>query len=145
MKLIIKKVTPTAIVPERQTDGSAGYDLCVDYENPISIQPHESALVSTGLAFEIPEGYVGCIYARSGISIKRHIRPSTCVSVIDSDYRGAVWLPMYNDSDKVQTVEPHERVAQLVLHKIVTPEIEIVEELSETERGDGGLGSTGRK
>lgn len=143
-KIKIKRVTETAILPERKTDGSVGYDLCVDSDKPIEIQPHNSVIVSTGLAFEIPIGYAGCIYARSGISIKRNIRPSTCVSVIDSDYRGDVMLPMYNDSDEVQIVEPYERVAQLVLHKVWIPEVEVVEELSDTERGKKGFGSTGR-
>lgn len=137
-------MTETAILPDRKTDGAAGYDLCVDSDKPIEIKPHEAVIVSTGIAFEIPKGYVGCVYARSGISIKRHVRPSTCVSVIDSDYRGDVRLPMYNDSGETQIIEPYERVAQIVLHKIATPEIEVVDKLEETDRGENGFGSTGR-
>ena len=143
-KLKIKRVTDTAIVPEVKTNGSAGYDLCVDSSETIEIPPHKTVMAQTGLAFEIPDGYFGAIYARSGVSTKRGIRPATCVSVIDSDYRGNVGLPLHNDTDEIRVVEPYERVAQMVLQKALVVDIEIVEDLNDTERGDGGFGSTGR-
>lgn len=143
--MFIKKVTPTGVKPERQTNGSAGYDLCVDSENEITIESHKSVIVGTGIAFSIPKGYCGLIFARSGISTKRGIRPSTCVSVIDSDYRGEVMLPLYNDSDSPQIIKPYERVGQLIMIKPYYPEIEIVDDLdTNTERGENGFGSTGR-
>lgn len=142
--LRIKKVTETAIKPERGTKGSAGYDLCVDSEKDIVIPPHKAEMFKTGLAFSIPDGYCGLIFARSGISTKRGLRPSTCVSVIDSDYRGEVRLPIYNDSDFYQTVKPYEKVAQMVLVKPYIVDVEIVDSLDDTERGENGFGSTGR-
>lgn len=142
--LSIRKVTETAILPKRATSGSAGYDLCVDSDEETIIPPHETVMLSSGLAFAIPRGYLGAIYARSGISTKRALRPATCVSIIDSDYRGVVMLPMHNDSDEEQIIEPHERVAQLIIQKPCYFELELVDELDETERSDHGFGSTGR-
>ena len=140
----IKKVTSTAIKPERKTSGAAGYDLCVDSDEKVTIPPHSVKMLSTGLAFSIPDGYAGFIYARSGTATKKRLHPATCVSVIDSDYRGNVMLPTVNDSDEPKEIQPHERIAQLVIQKVYTPELELVEELEDTERGSEGFGSTGR-
>lgn len=140
----VKKLTPTAILPETKTEGAAGFDLCVDSAEPIVVQPHSTVMVSSGLAFAIPKNYFGAIYARSGISTREGIRPATCVSVIDSDYRGNVGLPLHNDTDFVRVIEPYSRVAQIIFQEAPTTELEVVEELDETKRNSGGFGSTGR-
>ena len=140
----VKKVTKTAIFPERKSIGAAGYDLCVDCDKEFTIPPHETAIVWSGLAFEIPKGYFGAIYARSGMSTREGIRPATCVSVIDSDYRGNVGLPLHNDTDEPKIIAPYDRVAQIIFQKALIVELNLVERLEETERGDGGFGSTGR-
>lgn len=144
MIIKIKKLTDTAIVPMQSSNGAAGYDLCVDSSEPIVIKPHETVMVQSNIAFAIPEGYFGAIYARSGISTKRGLRPATCVSVIDSDYRGGVGLPIHNDSEEVGIVHPYERVAQIVFQAAMDAEFGLVDSLDETDRGDKGFGSTGR-
>jgi dUTP pyrophosphatase len=144
MKIKVKRLTDTAIIPERKTDGAAGFDLYVDSADPILIYPHSTKMVFSGLAFAIPKGYFGAIYARSGFSINLGIRPATCVSVIDSDYRGNVGLPLHNDTDHIRVIEPYSRVAQMVIQEAFTPELEEADELDETERGEGGFGSTGK-
>lgn len=138
-----KKITPTAIFPKRASSGAACYDLYVDTEETVRIAPHQTYIFQTNVSMAIPREYCGLIFARSGISTKRYLRPSTCVSVIDSDYRGSVGLPIHNDSDDYQFVQPHERVAQLMIVPAVPIEIELVDELPGTERGAGGFGSTG--
>lgn len=142
--LRVKRVSPTAILPKQQTAGAAGIDLCADPPEDVVINPHETVMISSGLAFEIPAGYFGAIYARSGLSTKRGLRPANCVGVIDSDYRGPVGLPLHNDTDEVRVVQPGDRVAQMVIQEAFGVILEEVEELSETERGSGGFGSTGR-
>jgi dUTP pyrophosphatase len=140
----IKKVSETAVVPERQSIGAAGFDLYADIDKPIEIAPHETVLIQSGIAFEIPKNYFGAIYARSGISTRRGLRPATCVSVIDSDYRGSVGLPIHNDGECVGVIEPHERVAQIVFQKALIVDLELVDSLEDTDRGDNGFGSSGR-
>lgn len=140
----VKRVTKTAVVPERKSIGAAGFDLCADITEPVVIRPGETALIYSGIAFAIPKNYFGAIYARSGLATLRGLRPATCVSVIDSDYRGNVGLPIHNDSDKERTIMPHERIAQIVFQKALIPELEVVSSLEETERGENGFGSTGR-
>lgn len=139
----IKKLTPTAIAPKRQTDGAAGYDLYIDSAEPIKIPPHSTVMVQSNIAFQIPDGFFGAVYARSGLSTKDGVRPATCVSVIDSDYRGSVGLPLHNDTDSEKVIAPYSRVAQIVFQRAYTPKIVVVDTLSETERGVGGFGSTG--
>lgn len=143
LQVKVKKVSETAILPTKATEGSAGFDLYADIDKEALIHPHDTLLLSTGLAFEIPKGYFGAIYPRSGISSKRGVRLANCVGVIDSDYRGVVGLPMHNDCDSSRYVKPHERVAQIIFQKY--DEVELIEtnELSETDRGTGGFGSTG--
>lgn len=140
----IKRITETAIMPKQGSIGAAGFDLCIDSSEAVVIPPHSTVMVQSGIAFEIPKGYFGAVYARSGISTREGIRPATCVSVIDSDYRGSVGLPLHNDTDVEKIIQPYERVAQIVFQQALIPELELVDELDETERGNGGFGSTGR-
>lgn len=140
----VKRVTETAIVPERQSVGAAGFDLCADISEPVVIAPHSTEIVFSGIAFSIPRDYFGAIYARSGRAIKNGLRPATCVSVIDSDYRGNVGLPIHNDSDSEQIVQPQERIAQIVFQRAIPVTLKLVNELDVTERGSNGFGSTGR-
>ena len=144
MEVKIKKLTESAIIPTKGSEEAAGFDLYVDSDMPVAIFPHETVMLQTNIAFELPRGYFGGIFARSGLSTKRGIRPATCVSVIDSDYRGSVGVPLHNDTDEPRLIEPYERVAQMVI--IPIPEIELVlaDTLTETERASGGFGSSGR-
>lgn len=144
MKIKIKKLTESAIVPTRGSKEAAGYDLYVDCCEPVAIRPHSSKMLQTNIAFEIPRGYFGAVFARSGLSTKKGIRPSTCVSVIDSDYRGSVGVPLHNDSNEPRVIEPYERVAQMVIIPIPEVEFVLVDSLEETERATGGFGSSGR-
>ncbi len=140
----IKMLSDTAVFPRRSTIGAAGYDLYVDSKVPIEIKPHETVLVQSNIAFEIPKNYFGAIYARSGLSTKQGLRPATCVSVIDSDYRGSVGLPIHNDSEQTRIVEPYERVAQIVFQKALIVDLELVDSLEDTDRGNNGFGSSGK-
>ena len=144
MQVKIKKLTESAIIPTKGTEEAAGFDLYVDNDNAVTILPHETEMLQTNIAFELPRGYFGAVFARSGLSTKKGIRPSTCVSVIDSDYRGSVGVPLHNDSNEPRVIEPHERVAQMVIIPIPEVEFVLVDSLEETERGTGGFGSTGR-
>ncbi len=139
----IKKLAESAKEPIRGSDAAAGYDLYLAADFPVQIAPHKTVKVSTGLSMEIPEGYWGAIFARSGLATKMGLRPANCTGVIDSDYRGPIIVAMHNDSDEPQCINPGERIAQFIL----MPQIEIAFEdsstLSETERGSGGFGSTG--
>lgn len=143
MEVKIKKVTETAIMPTKGSDGSAGFDLYVDSDTDIMVHPHRTEMLQTNIAFEIPKGYFGAVYARSGISTKRGLRPATCVSVIDSDYRGSVGVPIHNDTDGIRFIDAHERVAQIVITPIPEVELVLVDELSDTDRGECGFGSSG--
>lgn len=145
MTLNVKKIHEDAQLPRRGSDGSAGYDLCAVCENEYSIfiPPHETVMVSTGLALEIPEGYFGAIFARSGIATKRSLRPANCVGVIDSDYRGEIIVALHNDSEFEQVISDGERIAQLVIIPYLTVNFFEVDTLEETIRGSGGFGSTG--
>ena len=141
---IIKKVVETAKIPERATAGSAGYDMYAEIQEPLTIPPGKSVMIRSGIAMSAPRRCAGFIFARSGLSTKQGLRPSTCVSVIDADYRGEIGLPIYNDSDEEQTIMPHERIAQLVFIPVLKPTIEIVKSLDETDRGAQGFGSSGK-
>lgn len=142
--VLVKRVTETAIVPERKSIGAAGYDMYADIQNEVIIPPHETRMIYSGIAFAIPKNYFGAIYARSGIAIKDGLRPATCVSVIDSDFRGNVGLPIHNDTDEARRIAPKERIAQIVFQEALICDLELVDTLDETERGSGGFGSTGR-
>lgn len=141
----IKKLQEHAILPTYGTEFSAGADLYSCSLEPVEILPHQTVLIHTGLSVEIPEGYAGLIYARSGIALKRGLAPANKVGVIDADYRGELMVSLHNHTDEVQTVAPQERVAQLVITPFLKATFTEVEELSDTVRGEGGFGSTGRQ
>ncbi len=143
MKLQIKKLTETAILPRRGSRAAAGYDLCADICSELVIEPHSTQMIGTGLSIAIPEGYYGAIYARSGLATKEGLRPANCVGVIDADYRGEYIVSIHNDSDTRRKIVPGERIAQLVIMPFLEVDFEEVDELSETQRGAGGFGSTG--
>lgn len=143
-EVFARKITKSATIPTKATEGSAGYDMYAQLDEPLVIPPYTGKMIKSGVALSIPDGYAGFIFARSGLSTKKGLRPSTCVSVIDSDYRGEIGLPIYNDSNEPQTINPNERIAQIVFLKVLKPEIEIVDSLDETDRGNNGFGSSGR-
>lgn len=137
------KLNNNAILPSRGSRFAAGYDLYACINSAITIQPHTTQKIGTGLSFELPEGTYAGIYARSGLATKQGVRPANCVGVCDSDYRGEYIVALHNDSDIEVTVHPGDRIAQMILHEYV--EMDFVEgELSETDRGTGGFGSTGK-
>lgn len=144
MKINIKKITQTAKIPTRQHEGDAGYDLYADMQEPVTIKPHTTEFIKTGIVVEIPDGYFGAIFARSGLATDEGLRPANCVGVCDSRYRGEYKVVLHNDSVDVRIVSPGDRIAQLVVMPYLNVEFNEVNELSNTERGDGGFGSTGR-
>ena len=144
MKIDIKKLRENAKIPTRGSEYAAGYDLYACIEKPVTIMPHTSEKIGTGLSVAVPNGYFGAIFARSGLAAKEGLRPANCVGVADSDYRGEYIVAIHNDTDEIRTVSPDERIAQLVIMPFLEAEFEEKEELSETERGAGGFGSTGK-
>ncbi len=144
MEVRIKKLNPEAVAPTYGSVYSAGADLYACEKEDISIAPGETKLIHTGLSFEIPEGFGGFIYARSGLASKKGLAPANKVGVIDADYRGEVMVSLYNQSPVTQTVSPGERVAQMVIAPFLKAEFIEAEELSSTVRGTGGFGSTGK-
>ena len=144
MKISIKRLSETATLPERGSAFAAGYDLFADIQESLEIKPQETVMIHTGVAMEIPEGYWGGIFARSGLSSKEGLRPANCVGVVDADYRGPVCVALHNDSDVVRTVNPQQKIAQMVVVPFLAVEFEEVQELSDTVRGIGGFGSTGK-
>ena len=144
IKTKVKKLNERAKLPTYGTEFSAGADLYALLDEPVVIEPHKTVLIHTGLAMEIPVGYVGLIYARSGLASKKGLAPANKVGVIDSDYRGEFMVALHNHSDEERTVEDGERVAQLVIAPYVTADFVVCDELDDTERGAGGFGSTGR-
>lgn len=141
----IKKLDPRAIIPTYATKYSAGADIYAIVDTPIVIRPGETKMIQTGLSLEILNGYVGLVYARSGLASKSGIAPANKVGVIDSDYRGELMVALYNQSNSNYIVENGLRIAQLVITPYIQVEFEEVEELDSTERGQGGFGSTGLK
>lgn len=144
MKVELKKLTTTAIIPERGSVSAAGYDLFADVSEEVEIKPHETKMIGTGVAIAIPEGYFGGVYARSGLSYKEGLRPANCTGVIDSDYRGEIKVTVHNDSNESRIIKPGQKMAQLVIQPYLSVEFDEVEELDETQRGQGGFGSTGK-
>ena len=140
--LQIKKLDEKAKVPTYGTEYSAGADLYALLDSSLEIKPGETKMISTGLAMAIPTGYVGLIYARSSLGTKKGLAPANKVGVIDSDYRGEVKVCLYNHREKTQTIEPFERIAQIVFTPYLQVEFNEVNELDETIRGEGGFGST---
>ena len=145
MKLNFKKLDPRATVPTYGSEYAAGADLRAVLDAPITIKHNESALIHTGVAVAIPVGYVGLIYARSGIACKRGLAPANKVGVVDADYRGEIMVSLHNHGSAEQTIEPNERIAQMVITPFLHCEYEEVNDLDNTKRGKGGFGSTGRK
>lgn len=144
MKINTKKLNKNAIIPTKGSEYAAGYDLYACTNSSIIIMPHETVKIGTGLSIELPNGYFGAIFARSGLATKNGLRPSNCVGVCDEDYRGEYTVALHNDTNEPQTINPMERIAQLVIMPYLSVEFNIVDELNVTERGDGGFGSTGK-
>ena len=143
--LKIKKWRENARVPFQATAGSAGMDLYACIGEAVTIPPHEIRVIPTGIAIELESpAYVAYIFARSGLAIKHGIAPANCVGVIDSDYRGEVCVGLVNQTQEPFTVQPDERIAQMVISPVVLPQIEVVDDLGDTARGAGGFGSTGK-
>lgn len=142
----IKLLNEFAKVPTRGSEYAAGYDLYAAFKEPLlKISPGSTVVVDTGIAVAIPDGYFGAIFARSGLATKQGLRPANCVGVIDSDYRGPIKVALHNDGPVLpQIIKQGERIAQLVIIPYENIEFEVVEELEETERGEGGFGSTGK-
>lgn len=143
MNIKFKKLSPTAKTPTRGSDEAAGYDLYADNNEWIMVRPNNSVKLPLNIILEIPKGYYGAIYARSGLATRQGLRPSNCVGIIDSDFRGNVTVVLTNDTDEFQKIQPHERIAQIIFQKYEEVEFEETEELSKTDRGAGGFGSTG--
>ena len=140
----VKKLDPRAKLPSYGSSFAAGADLCALLDVPTDIPAGATLLVRTGLAAEIPEGYAGLIYARSGLASKRGLAPANKVGVVDADYRGEIMVALHNHSSLTQSIEPGERIAQLVITPFLAAEFLETEELSDTVRGAGGFGSTGK-
>ena len=143
MEINIKLLNENAKVPTRGSEYAAGYDLYAATDYDIEIAPHSTVKIGTGISVELPNGTFGAIFARSGLATKKGLRPANCVGVCDSDYRGEYIVPMHNDTDEVMTIASGERIAQLIVMPFVGIKFNIVDELTETKRGDGGFGSTG--
>ena len=141
----VKILKPGAKMPVYGTEFSAGADLCACLESPVTLEPGETRLISIGISMEIPVGYAGFVFARSGLATKRHLAPANKVGVIDSDYRGEFFVPLRNHGPIPQTIEPGERIAQMILMPYLAANFLEAESLSDTQRGEGGFGSTGTK
>lgn len=140
----VKKLRENAVLPQYGSQEAAGADLYACLEAPVSIAPGETAFIPTGLSMEIPKGYAGLIYARSGLACKNGLAPANKVGVIDSDYRGEFIVALYNHSKENKTVSGGDRIAQLVITPVLTVAFQETESLSDTERAAGGFGSTGK-
>lgn len=142
--ICVKKLSPNAKLPTYGSLEAAGADLYACIDEAVTIQPGETVMIPTGIALEVPKGCAGLIYARSSMGTKRGLAPANKVGVIDSDYRGEIRVVLLNHGKTVQVVEPYERVAQLLITPVLTPKYIEVEELTDTDRGSGGFGSTGK-
>ena len=144
VKINFRKIDERAKIPMRGSNEAAGYDLYADVDDVIEIKPHSTVKVGTGLAMEIPDGYFGAIFARSGLATKEGLRPANCVGCVDQDYRGEIIVALHNDCDVSRFITPEERIAQLVIIPYLEVEFNEVSKLNTTSRGTGGFGSTGR-
>ena len=140
----VKKLKEKAIMPTYGSTEAAGADLYACVDEPVVIRPGESVFIPTGLAMELPRGYAGLIYARSGLACKRGLAPANKVGVVDSDYRGEFMIVLHNHGTTEEVIQHGERIAQLVITPVFTPGFVEIEELSDTERSSGGFGSTGK-
>ena len=143
--LRIKKLRDNAQMPTYGSEYAAGADMYAAIDEAVTIEPDETKFIPTGLAFEIPEGYAGFIYARSGLACKKGLAPANKVGVVDADYRGEVMVALHNHGKVAQTVEAGERIAQMIIAPFITANFIFSDELDDTVRGAGGFGSTGRK
>ena len=143
--LRIKKLRDNAQMPTYGSEYAAGADMYAAIDEAVTIEPDETKFIPTGLAFEIPEGYAGFIYARSGLACKKGLAPANKVGVVDADYRGEVMVALHNHGTEAQTVEAGERIAQMIIAPFITANFIFSDELDDTVRGAGGFGSTGRK
>lgn len=139
----VKKLNDNAILPTYGSANAAGADLYACLSEPLILEPGQTFLVPTGLSMELPEGYAGLIYARSGLATKKGLAPANKVGVVDSDYRGEFLVPLHNHSNITATIEPNERIAQLIITPYIVGEFEVADTLEDTQRGAGGFGSTG--
>ncbi len=144
MELKILRLPHNKVLPEYKTDGASGMDLSAAIEKPVTLKSLERKLIPTGIKIEIPNGYEAQVRARSGLSIKHGITLINAIGTIDADYRGEVCVPVVNLSAEEYTIQPQERIAQMVICKVEKADITVTEELCETERGCGGFGSTGK-
>ena len=142
--LKIERLPHNKNLPEYKTEGAAGMDLCAAIDEPITLKPLERTLVPTGIKIELEHGYEAQVRPRSGLAIKHGISLINCVGTIDEDYRGEVCVPVVNLSNETYTIEPQERIAQMIIARVEQAKIEVVTELTSTARGAGGFGSTGR-
>lgn len=140
----VKILREGALLPTYGSAEAAGADLYACIEQPVAIQPGETAWIPTGIALEVPKGCAGLVYARSGMACKRGLAPANKVGVVDSDYRGEITVVLHNHGTQPQTIENGERVAQMVITPVLTPAYEVAAELSDTARNTGGFGSTGK-
>lgn len=141
----IKKLDEKAVMPTYGSEFAAGADLYACLEEAVYVQPGDTILIKTGLAMEVPVGYAGLVYARSGLASKKGLAPANKVGVVDADYRGEILVALHNHSGIAAIVEPGERIAQMVITPFLAVEYLEAGELEETKRGEGGFGSTGRK
>lgn len=144
MRIPVKKLRENARMPAFGSAAAAGADLYACLEESVTVEPGKTIFIPTGLSMAIPDGYVGLIYARSGLACKRGLAPANKVGVIDSDYRGEFLVALYNHGCEAQRIEHGERIAQLVITPVVMPEYWEANTLDETDRGTGGFGSTGK-
>ena len=144
-KVAVKLLREGAKLPTYGSDWAAGADLYACLEETVTLQPGETRLIPIGIAMEIPVGYVGLVFARSGLATKRDLAPANKVGVIDADYRGEFFVPIHNHGQKAQTIEHGERIAQMILTPFLTAQFFETDTLSETPRGQHGFGSTGTK
>lgn len=141
----IKLLNEQAKVPFYATEYAAGADIYACIDEIVSFEPGETKLIKTGISVEIPTGYAGLIYARSGLASKKGLAPANKVGVVDSDYRGEIMVTLHNHSNEIRTIEPNERIAQLVITPYLKAIFEEVDTLEETDRGSNAFGSTGNK
>lgn len=138
----IKLLNENAIIPTYGSEFSAGADLYANIEEKIVINPSETVFIKTGISLEIPTGLVGLVYARSGLGCKKGLAPSNKVGVIDSDYRGEIMVALHNHSNESHEINPNDRIAQIVFTPYIKGNFEVIDNLEDTKRGQGGFGST---
>lgn len=144
VEIKVKKLNDLATLPTRGSYNAAGYDLYAATDYIIDIAPHSTVKIGTGLSFELPQGTFAAIFPRSGIATKRGLRPANCIGVCDSDYRGEYIVAVHNDTDEMQSIEPKERIAQMILLPYIEMTFNEVKELSNTQRGGKGFGDSGK-